>query len=188
MEATATSLDKKDSQQVVKKNYLEEDSESLASEVNSGGKRVPGSPHDSNESFTQDEARNGVAQGTKDTEFPMDCRCSTKKLSRYEKAELGRKLQEALSFRNWELAESLIMGTDVHTLNDALCMSLDSMWFLSTCQELNGLTALIKRIISYGASDFTRAALRTSFLASCVSACQSGAMSLADTVTFVAQR
>lgn len=181
-------IDKKSTQQVMKKSNGEEDNESLVPEVNNCGKRILGSPHDSNGSFSEDEAVAVTPQEIKEAEFLVDCRCSTKKLSRQEKVELGRKLQEALSSHNWELAESLVTGTDMHTLNDALCMSLDSIWFLSTCQELDGLTALIKKIISNGASDFTRAALRTSFLASCVSACQSGSMSLADTVTFVAQR
>lgn len=188
METTSLSLDLKDSQKTMKKNHSKEDNESLAQEVNNGsGERVIGSPNKSSESFC-DEARDGPPQEPKETEFPMGCRCRTRKLSRHEKIELGRKLQDALSFHDWDLAESLITGTDVHTLNDALCMSLDSIWFLSTFQELNGLTALIKKIVFNGASDFTRAALRTSFLASCVSACQSGSMSLAETVNFVAQR
>jgi hypothetical protein len=69
-----------------------------------------------------------------------------------------------------------------------LCITLDSIWFLTAQQELHGITGLIKKIIANGAYDFTRAALRTSFLASCVSACQSRTMSLADTVTVMAQR
>lgn len=111
-----------------------------------------------------------------------------KKLSRQDRIELGRLFQGAVSSHDWELAESLIMLADPQTLNDALCISLDSIWFLSTQLELHGITGLIKKIISNGAYDFTRAALRTSFLASCVSACQSRTMSLADTVTVMAQR
>ncbi|KAK9139007.1 hypothetical protein Sjap_009601 [Stephania japonica] len=111
-----------------------------------------------------------------------------KKLSRHERIELGRMFQNALSSHDWELAENLIFLADPQTLNDALCMSLDSIWFLTTQEELRGVTVLIKKIISNGAYDFTRAALRTSFLASCVSACQSRTMSLADTVTVMAQR
>lgn len=111
-----------------------------------------------------------------------------KKLSRQDRIELGRMFQGAVSSHDWELAESLILLADPHTLNDALCISLDSIWFLSTQEELHGITSLIKKIISNGAYDFTRAALRTSFLASCVSACQSRTMSLADTVTVMAQR
>ncbi|KAJ4968288.1 hypothetical protein NE237_014989 [Protea cynaroides] len=111
-----------------------------------------------------------------------------KKLSRQDRIELGRMFQGAVSSHDWELAESLILLADPQTLNDALCISLDSIWFLSTEQELHGLTELIKKIIANGAYDFTRAALRTSFLASCVSACQSRTMSLADTVTVMAQR
>lgn len=180
-------MDKKDNQQVMK-NYLDDDNEPLAHEANDSEKKVHESSHESNSTFVQDEAGEVTPREIKDIALYGDCKCSTKKLSRQEKVELGRKLQEALSFRNWQLAESFITGTDLHTLNDALCMSLDSIWFLTTCQELDGLTALIKMIISNGASDFTRAALRTSFLASCVSACQSGSMSLADTVKFVSQR
>lgn len=111
-----------------------------------------------------------------------------RKLSRQDRIELGRMFQGAVSSHDWELAESLILLADPQTLNDTLCISLDSIWFLSTQQELHGITGLIKKIISNGAYDFTRAALRTSFLASCVSACQSRTMSLADTVTVMAQR
>lgn len=111
-----------------------------------------------------------------------------KKLNRQERIELGRLFQGAVSCHDWELAESLILLADPQTLNDALCIALDSVWFLSTQEELYGITGLIKKIISNGAFDFTRAALRTSFLASCVSACQSRTMSLTDTVTVMAQR
>lgn len=111
-----------------------------------------------------------------------------KKLSRHDRIELGRLFQSAVSSHDWELAESLILLADPQTLNDALCTTLDSIWFLTTQQELYGITGLIKKIIVNGAYDFTRAALRTSFLASCVSACQSRTMSLADTVTLMAQR
>lgn len=111
-----------------------------------------------------------------------------KKFSRQERIELGRLFQDAVSSHDWELAESLILLADLQTLNDVLCISLDSIWFLSTEQELHGITGLIGKIIANGACDFTRAALRTSFLASCVSACQSRTMSLADTVTVMAQR
>ncbi|CAL1404742.1 unnamed protein product [Linum trigynum] len=113
---------------------------------------------------------------------------SEKKLSRQDRIEWGRLFQGAVSSHDWELAESLILLADPQTLNDALCITLDSIWFLSTQQELHGITCLIKKIIANGAYDFTRAALRTSFLASCVSACQSRTMSLADTVTVMAQR
>lgn len=111
-----------------------------------------------------------------------------KKLCRQDRIELGRLFQSAVSSHDWELAESLILVADPQTLNDALCITLDSIWFLSTELELNGIMVFIKKIIANGAYDFTRAALRTSFLASCVSACQSRTMSLADTVTVMAQR
>lgn len=111
-----------------------------------------------------------------------------KKLSRQDRIELGRMFQSAVSSHDWELAESLIQLADPQTLNDVLCITLDSIWFLGTQQELDGITGLTKKIIANGAYDFTRATLRTSFLASCVSACQSRTMSLADTVTIMAQR
>ncbi|GMH08738.1 hypothetical protein Nepgr_010578 [Nepenthes gracilis] len=111
-----------------------------------------------------------------------------KKLSRHERIELSRLFQGAVSSHDWDLSESLILLADPQALNDFLCISLDSIWFLCTRQELYGITGVIKKIIAYGAYDFTRAALRTSFLASCVSACQSRTMSLADTVTVMAQR
>lgn len=111
-----------------------------------------------------------------------------KKLSRQDRIELGKLFQSAVSHHDWDLAESLILLADPSTLNDFLCISLDSIWFLSTHEELHGITGLIKKTTANGAYDFTRAALRTSFLASCVSACQSRTMSLADTVTVMAQR
>ncbi|KAL0452872.1 UNVERIFIED_CONTAM: Ankyrin repeat protein SKIP35 [Sesamum latifolium] len=111
-----------------------------------------------------------------------------RKLSRQDRIELGRLFQGAVCSHDWELAESLIFLADPQTLNDALCISLDSIWFLSTQQEFYGITGIINKIIAHGAYDFTRAALRTSFLASCVSACQSQTMSLADTVTMMSQR
>ncbi|GAA0186603.1 hypothetical protein LIER_33891 [Lithospermum erythrorhizon] len=115
-------------------------------------------------------------------------RMPEKKLSRQDRVEWGRLFQGAVSSHDWDLAESLILMADPQTLNDALCISLDSIWFLCTQQELYGITGLIKKIISNGAYDFTRAALRTSFLASCVSAYQSRTMSMSDTVTVMAQR
>jgi len=111
-----------------------------------------------------------------------------KKLSRQDRIDRGKLFQSAMSHHDWDLAESLILLADPSTLNDFLCISLDSIWFLSTHKELHGITGLIKKTIANGAYDFTRAALRTSFLASCVSACQSRTMSLADTVTVMAQR
>ncbi|XP_072979865.1 ankyrin repeat protein SKIP35-like [Typha angustifolia] len=111
-----------------------------------------------------------------------------RKLTRQDRIELGRSFQVAVSSHDWELAESLILLADLQTLNDALCIAVDSIWFLSTRQELHGITGLIRKIVAGGANDFTRAALRTSFLASCVSACQSKTMSLADTVNVMAQR
>ncbi|OIT21693.1 PREDICTED: ankyrin repeat protein SKIP35-like isoform X1 [Nicotiana attenuata] len=110
-----------------------------------------------------------------------------KKLSRQDRIELGRLFQGAVSGHDWELAESLILLADPQTLNDTLCIALDSIWFLTSQEELYGITGLIKKIIGNGAFDFTRAVLRTSFLASCVSACQSRTMSLANTVTAMAQ-
>jgi hypothetical protein len=107
---------------------------------------------------------------------------------RKDHVELGRSFQMAVSVHDWALAESLIPLADPQRLNDGLCIALDSIWFLSTTQELAAATRLIERLILAGAQDFTRAALRTSFLASCVSACRSRTMSLADTVTVMAQR
>ncbi|RWW41362.1 hypothetical protein BHE74_00053165 [Ensete ventricosum] len=111
-----------------------------------------------------------------------------KKLSRQDRIELGRLFQRVVSSQDSELAENLIQLADPQTLNDMLCIALDSIWFLTTRQELNIITGLIKKIVADGANEFTRAALRTSFLASCVSACQSRTMSLADTVGIMAQR
>lgn len=75
-----------------------------------------------------------------------------------------------------------LLGLHEGTKQSRLCITS------STSQELAGATCLIERLILAGAHDFSRAALRTSFLASCVSACRSRTMSLADTVTVMAQR
>ncbi|MCO5560220.1 hypothetical protein L7F22_013831 [Adiantum nelumboides] len=113
-------------------------------------------------------------------------------VKRYEhkrdKIEIGRSFQLAVGAHDWSLAESLIPMADVQRLNDGLCIALDTVWFLCNHDELKGATRLIERLVEAGAQDFTRAALRTSFLASCVSACRSRTMSLADTVTVMAQR
>lgn len=111
-----------------------------------------------------------------------------KKLNRQERIELGRVFQGAVTSMDWEHAERLIQSADPQTLNDLLCVGLDSVWFLTTKHEFQGITGLIKKMVCRGAHDFTRAALRTSFLASCVSACQSRTMSLADSVAVMAQR
>uniref|UniRef100_A0A7N0RCA4 Ankyrin repeat protein SKIP35 n=1 Tax=Kalanchoe fedtschenkoi TaxID=63787 RepID=A0A7N0RCA4_KALFE len=112
----------------------------------------------------------------------------SRKFGKQGRVEFGRSFQGAVSSHDWELAESLISFADAQMLNDALCITLDSIWFLRTQLELHGITRLINDIIKSGAYDFTRAALRTSFLASCVSACQSRTLSLANTVTVMAQR
>lgn len=111
-------------------------------------------------------------------------------LSREERMELGRLFQSAVSCFDWVVAQSLVSMADPLALNDALCVTLDSIWFLTSHHDLSGVTSLLKTIISHGAFDFTRAALRTSFLASCVSAChsQTPSMSPSDTVAVMAQR
>ncbi|KAF3793975.1 Ankyrin repeat protein [Nymphaea thermarum] len=110
------------------------------------------------------------------------------KMSRVDWIELGRRFQNAVSSHDWLLAERLIPCADRQRLNDALCIALDSIWFLQTESDLEGVTGLIHELISCGANDFTRAVLRTSFLASCVSVCRSRVMSLTDTVNVMAQR
>lgn len=110
------------------------------------------------------------------------------RLSRQDRIELGRSFQKAVSLHNWEKAEELILSADAHTLNDVLCIAVDSIWFLTSREELHEIIGLIRKIVSNGANDFTRATLRTSFLASCVSACQGKSMSLTDAVTIMGQR
>ncbi|KAG5386425.1 hypothetical protein IGI04_037895 [Brassica rapa subsp. trilocularis] len=85
-----------------------------------------------------------------------------KKLSRQERIELGRVFQGAVTSMDWEHAERLIQLADPQTLNDLLCVGLDSVWFLTTKHEFQGVTGLIKEIVCHGAHDFTRATLRTS--------------------------
>ncbi|WOL11248.1 ankyrin repeat protein SKIP35 [Canna indica] len=110
------------------------------------------------------------------------------KLCRRDRIELGRMLQEAVSSHDWELAQSLILTGDTQTLNDLLCITLDSIWFLMTHEEQNSITVLIKKVVCNGANDFTRAILRTTFLASCVFVCQNKMMNWTDTVGVMAQR
>lgn len=115
------------------------------------------------------------------------CKQGTK-LSRRDRVELGCQFQRAVSSCDWELAWNLLVLAKAQALNDVLCVALDSVWFLTTHEELDGITGLIKKIIGDGANDFTRAILRTSFLASCVSACQSKMMNLTDAVGVTTQR
>ena len=105
-----------------------------------------------------------------------------------EKAELGKTFQQAVSAHQWGVADSLIPLADRQRLNDGLCIVLDSVWFLTTDHDISFATQLMEKLVRFGADDFSRAALRTSFLASCVSACRSRSMSLADTVTIMGQR
>lgn len=111
-----------------------------------------------------------------------------RKLSRQDRVELCRLFQHAVSSHDWESAEGLVGKADAHGLNDVLCVAVDAIWFLSNRNELQAVVGLIKRIVSEGAKDFTRAALRTSFLASCVSACRGRSTSLADAVSFMGQK
>ena len=92
------------------------------------------------------------------------------------------------SSQDWESAEGLVGKADTQGLNDVLCVAVDAVWFFSGRDELYAVVGLIKRIVSEGAKDFTRAALRTSFLASCVSACRGRSTSLADAVSFMGQK
>ncbi|KAG2556587.1 ankyrin repeat protein SKIP35-like isoform X2 [Panicum virgatum] len=111
-----------------------------------------------------------------------------RKLSRQDRVELCRLFQHAVSSQDWESAEGLVGKADTQGLNDVLCVAVDAIWFLSDRDELYAVVGLIKRIVSEGAKDFTRAALRTSFLASCVSACRGRSTSLADAVSFMGQK
>ncbi|GJN06620.1 hypothetical protein PR202_ga24369 [Eleusine coracana subsp. coracana] len=111
-----------------------------------------------------------------------------KNMSRQDRVELSRCFQRAVSLHDWKSAESLVEMADAHSLNDVLCVAVDAIWFLSDREELHAVVALIKKIVSEGANDFTRAALRTSFLASCVSACRGRTTSLADAVSLMGQK
>ncbi|KAL6658174.1 hypothetical protein ACP70R_001828 [Stipagrostis hirtigluma subsp. patula] len=111
-----------------------------------------------------------------------------RKLSKQDRVELNRSFQRAVSSHDWGTAEGLVGMADAHALNDVLCVAVDAIWFLSDREELHAVVALIRRIVSEGANDFTRAALRTSFLASCVSACRGRTTSLADAVGFMGQK
>jgi hypothetical protein len=49
---------------------------------------------------------------------------------------LARSFQLAVSAHDWVVAESLVpfFFADAHRLNDALCIALDSIWFLRYTQ------------------------------------------------------
>ncbi|TVU03620.1 hypothetical protein EJB05_28549 [Eragrostis curvula] len=111
-----------------------------------------------------------------------------RKLTKQDRVELSRLFQQKVSSHDWRGAEGLVGMADAHGLNDVLCVAVDAIWFLSDREELQAVVALIRRIVSEGANDFTRAALRTSFLASCVSACRGRTTSLADAVSFMGQK
>jgi hypothetical protein len=50
---------------------------------------------------------------------------------------LARSFQLAVSAHDWVVAESLVQFffADAHRLNDALCIALDSIWFLRYTQD-----------------------------------------------------
>ncbi|ERN10628.1 hypothetical protein AMTRI_Chr10g227460 [Amborella trichopoda] len=52
--------------------------------------------------------------------------------SKNERIELGWKFQTAVSFHNWEFAESLIPLADMPRLNYAMYIALDSIRFFRT--------------------------------------------------------
>ncbi|KAK1379454.1 Ankyrin repeat protein SKIP35 [Heracleum sosnowskyi] len=113
------------------------------------------------------EASKKLKSGPETSESePSNCDngATEKKLSRQDRIELGRMFHAAVGCHNWELAESLIVLADPQILNYSLCISLDSVWFLSTEEDL------------------------TSFLASRVSVCRSRTTSLADSVSIMAAR
>ncbi|CAN6710322.1 unnamed protein product [Malus baccata var. baccata] len=91
-------------------------------------------------------------------------------LTTQESNEWGNLFQRAVSFYDWKLSESLILLAGPQALNDALCITLDSVWFLSTQEESNAIMGLIEKIVANGAHDFGSAVVRTSFMASCVQA------------------
>ncbi|ERN01523.1 hypothetical protein AMTR_s00002p00270850 [Amborella trichopoda] len=66
--------------------------------------------------------------------------------------------------------KSLIPLADMPRLKDAMYIALDSIRFFKTESGLHRIIGLIRTLLSNGANDFTIAALRTSCLASCVSA------------------
>ncbi|KAL4200171.1 hypothetical protein AMTRI_Chr03g148380 [Amborella trichopoda] len=69
-----------------------------------------------------------------------------------------------------ELGRNLIPLADMPRLKDAMYIALDSIRFFKTESGLHRIIGLIRTLLSNGANDFTIAALRTSCLASCVSA------------------
>jgi hypothetical protein len=103
--------------------------------------------------------------------------------------DFGNSLQLVLFSRQWGLAESLIALADQQSMLDyGLSIVLDTIWFLRTKRDLEGLRCLILKIVASGAKDFARAILRTSLLASCIAACQSKVLAVGDSKEIVAER
>ncbi|KAF3777732.1 hypothetical protein EJ110_NYTH45270 [Nymphaea thermarum] len=67
------------------------------------------------------------------------------KMSREEWLELARRFHIAVSSHSWLSVESLIPCRDQQWLNDALCVTLYSVWFICTCSDVEDVTRLIKR-------------------------------------------
>ncbi|KAL5703478.1 Ankyrin repeat protein skip35 [Ranunculus cassubicifolius] len=104
-----------------------------------------------------------------------------KKLSRHDRVELGRMFQNAVSCHDWELSHNLILLADTQTLNDSLCIALHWTPSGSSPHTITYMESLLS-------STTLSPALRTSFLASCVSACQTPTITLPDTLTLMAHR
>ncbi|KAL8122260.1 hypothetical protein AgCh_018851 [Apium graveolens] len=83
---------------------------------------------------------NGVAEKKLGRRFQAAVSCRD-----WELAESLILFQAAVSCRDWELAESLILLADPQTLNDSLCISLNSVWFFTTEDELFGIKGVIKK-------------------------------------------
>ncbi|KAH0464205.1 hypothetical protein IEQ34_006991 [Dendrobium chrysotoxum] len=112
---------------------------------------------------------------------------SNASLMRY-RIELGLMFQEAMRSQDWERAESLFLSAELQNRNDFLCKALEFIWFLKSRHELDEITSLIKMIVSNGAGNFTKALVRSSFLAACLSLHGSLTMSLESSPAIMIQR
>ncbi|TVU29630.1 hypothetical protein EJB05_21235 [Eragrostis curvula] len=132
----------------------------------------------------------GVSHGQENDETKESDGCvHSRGLEEPRWVNFGHSLQLMLFSRQWGLAERLVALADKQSMLDyGLSIALDSIWFLRTKQDLEGLHCLVSKIVASGAKDFARAILRTSLLASCIAACQSKVLTVGDNKEIVAER
>jgi hypothetical protein len=147
-------------------------------------------PNDASDPAPQNDQGRSVSHvhGNGETQESDGC-VHSRGLDEHAQVSFSNSLQLVLFSRQWGLAESLVALADQQSMLDSgLSIALDAIWFLRTKQDLEGLRCFISKIVESGAKDFARAMLRTSLLGSCISACQSKALTVGHTKEIVAER